>query len=788
VGVTKDAKQHASHDAKQSGGQSDLFGRYQLLEPIAVGGMAELFLAQSASLGGVNRTCVIKRILPQYSRDLTFVSMFIDEARITIGLEHANIVKLYDFGQVDGTYFMAMEYVDGTDLSALMRAHLLIGRPLPPALAAFVARDILRGLAHAHALKDHTGRPLGIVHRDVSPQNVLLSTNGDVKITDFGIAAARHKLTLTSPGTVLGKAAYMSPEQATGKPVDFRTDIWAVGVILHEMLSGERLFADDSPLQTVQRVAHDAIEPPSSKARGVPPALDWIVMRALDRSVKARYPSAGAMADEISAFLAAELIEGHSFGPADLSRYLADLEWADDTAQMRPSHRMGRGSQDSTGPQLPQLIADRELERLVGQLKKQPDVWALVAIGDRYVKLAHNAAAVSAYRTAAAVFAHRGLLVQALCAYDPAKAFLTPPEVHADLLAIGDLSAGSYAELKELVASFDRFGFFQLLQDADPDGFGAGAPALPFPVPQTPLFGSLGPTELAKIGARVSVRRTRPGEILIREGEEGDAVFAVGRGRLVVYCLPGHIDDLAQGMMGGDFVDPTKVEEARERRQASFVDVDRVYLAGLADGDFFGEFSFLTEKPRSATVECITEGLLLEIRREAVRDLLDADASFAEPLLQFYKERVVELMMAKSSVFSLLEPHERRALLRDSTVREVVDSEVIVEEGTTSDSFYFIKRGEVEVFRNDDSGIPIFINKLSQGQFFGEIAALKKGPRRFSVRSMGDGELFVMPRASLVDILNRQPKLRDLFDATIAARTAEAQDRVREHQRVFFGT
>ena len=206
------------------------------------------------------------------------------------------------------------------------------------------------------------------------------------------------------------------------------------------------------------------------------------------------------------------------------------------------------------------------------------------------------------------------------------------------------------------------------------------------------------------------------------------------------------------------------------------------------DGDFFGEFSFLTEKPRSASVEAIKDGLLLEIRRDAVRDVLAADPSFTEPLAQFYKERVVELMMAKSSVFSLLEPHQRKSLLRESNVRDFRDSELIVEEGTTSDSLYFIKRGEVEVFRTDPDGIPIFINKLVQGQFFGEIAALTRSARSVSVRAMGEAAIFVIPGSALLEIVARQPRLKELLDATIAARTAETQDRVREHERVFFGT
>jgi CRP-like cAMP-binding protein len=674
-----------------------------------------------------------------------------------------------------------------------MRAHLQSGRPLPALLAAFIARELLTGLAHAHNLRDHHNKPLGIVHRDISPQNVLLSTTGEVKLTDFGIAAARHKLTLTSPGTVLGKAAYMSPEQATGKPVDFATDVWAVGVILHEMLSGERLFADETPLQTVQRVVHEPIPPPSSKQKTLPAALDWIVMRALDRKPQNRYPSAQAMADELSAFLLAEPVDGRAYEGADLARYIAELEWADDTSRMRPSHKGvgggGKGSGESTGPQLPQIVQDRGLEKLLASLKEAPDLWTLVAIADRYGELGHTAPAVSAYRTAAAVFAHRGLLVQSLCAYDGAKAWLTPPEEQADLLALGDLSPGNRAELSELLAKFDHHGFWALLQESDPHGLGSNAEALPFPSAPTPLLGALGPTELSRIGQVARVVRLHPGEVAIREGDDGHALYAVGRGRLVVYCKPGSTEDAGFTAAEDAFADSTSVEAARQKLLSNLSgEQERVYLAGLADGDFFGEFSFLTERPRSATVEAINECLLLEIDRKSVKAILDADPAFTEPILQFYKERVLELMMAKSPVFSLLEPHDRRALLRKSSIEEFKDSDLVVEEGTTNDALYFIKSGEVEVFRTDKDGIPIFINKLWQGQFFGEIAALKGTPRSVSVRAMGPVSLFRIEKKALLEIVDRQPRLRELFDATIAMRTAETVSRVQEHQRVFFGT
>ena len=761
------------------------FGRYHLLDTIAVGGMAEVLLARSASLGGVSRTCVIKRILPQYSRDLQFVSMFIDEARITIALDHPNIVRLFDFGQHEGTYFMAMEYVDGTDLASLMRAHLRAGRALPVEVAVFLARELLAGLHHAHLLLDHNGRPLGIVHRDVSPQNVLISSAGEVKLTDFGIAAARNKLTQTSTGTVLGKAAYMAPEQACGDKVDFRADLWSVGVVLYEALVGDRLFAAENPLATVQRVMGAPIEAPSMRRPELPRELDAVVLRALQRKRDDRYGSARDMGEALSAFLNAHPVEGHAFGKADLARFLTALEWDDDTVRMRPTHRSLRSSGGGEGAAV--KSPDAKVEALLSILRADPNLWTVVAMGDRYAELKRTAAALSAYRTAAAVFAYRGLLVQALCAYDGARRLLPEADAYADLVRLGDLPAGDRKELLELLRVVDQHGLWQILQEADPDGLGSEAEMQPTAAAPVPLFGQLGPTELARVALCGRVRRVGAGEVVIREGEAGDALYAVGHGRLVVYCTPGQEEQLGDAFAEG-FDDETSVERAARLQRWRSSLPDRVYLAGLADGDFFGEFSFLAERPRSATVEAINECRLLEISRAAVEEIARNDPAFTEPLLQFYKERVVELMMAKSPVFSLLEAHERRAILEGSVLMDVEDQQLIVEEGARNDQLYFIKRGEVEVFRRDAAGTPIFINKLVQGQFFGEFSVLRGTPRSGSVRAMGDVSLLKIDRGALLDVCARRPALRRLFEQTIEARRAEMNDRVHEHQRLFIGT
>jgi len=775
--------------AERPDGLASQLGRYEILQRIAVGGMAEILLARSASLGGLQRTCVIKRILPVYSEDLKFVHMFIDEARITLGLDHPNVVKLFEFGQHDGAYYMAMEYVDGTDLSELLTKLLGRREPLPMPAAVFIAREMCRGLHYAHVKRDHKGQPLGIVHRDISPQNVLLSRRGEVKLTDFGVAAARNKLTATSPGTVMGKSSFMSPEQAQGKRVDGRTDVWATGVILHEMLTGRRLFADENLVATLTRVLNDPVPAPSSLNSDIPAELDSIVLRALSRSLDARYHSAEEMGNALTTIL-----DFYPFSAEDLADQLAQLEWSGITAPMRPSlssQRPEPGPRDATLP-FPHLEADDpEIDALVAMLRREPDLWTIVSMGDRYLELGQDAVALSAYRTAAAVFAHQGLLVQAICAYDGARQMLRPPEVMSDLIALAELEVGARAELEKLVETLDGHGFWALLQLMHRDQLGieaADEPTLVAPSRSaTPLFGHLGPREFAQLAAAVKVHRIAAEDVVLREGDESDTLYAVGRGRLVVHCRPAAREELMELLSIPGSGETTRVEEGRVETDDNLpiLAPERIYLAALADGDFFGEFSFLTRRPRSATVEAITDCVVLEMDRRTVDEILDREPATSEPLLQFYKERVVELLMAKSPLFSLLDPVDRHTLLESSFVEAVEDQTLIVEEGTSKDALYFIKSGEVEVFRTDKLGIPIFINKLRPGQFFGEIAALTGIPRTVSVRAMGEVSLLRIPASELLTILDREPELREIFETTIEARTAQIKARVDEHRRVF---
>lgn len=266
------------------------FGRYVLDERIALGGMAEIFRGRTNTEGFEKKIC-IKRILPHFSEQEDFVTMFRDEAALAARLQHANIVQVFDFGSEEDTLFLAMELVDGADLRKLIDLAKKKGISLGIGHAMQIAIEVCRGLHHAHTLTDDEGHPLGIVHRDISPHNVLLSRAGEVKVTDFGIAKASARATHTGTGVVKGKLAYMAPEQAHSRPLDHRVDQFATGIVLWEMLTGERLFAGPDEVSVLRKVMTCEVPRPSERREGLPQTLEDIVMRALSEDPEARFHS-----------------------------------------------------------------------------------------------------------------------------------------------------------------------------------------------------------------------------------------------------------------------------------------------------------------------------------------------------------------------------------------------------------------------------------------------------------------------------------------------------------------
>jgi len=271
----------------------ETFGRYRLIEQIGVGGMAVVYRASAEQPGAAPHQVVIKRVLPSLSEDPTFARMLVAEARLSSRLHHPGIVEVFESGRVGSEYYLAMEHVDGIDLVRLLNTCIARRRPLPLGLACYIMHEVAAALVYAHDLTDSLGRSLQIVHRDISPSNIMVTFDGRVKLLDFGVAKAAEHVSndRTRTGTIKGKIQYLSPEQADGLPVDRRSDVFALGIVLHESLAMRRLFRGDNDLATLRMVRQAEIERPSRVRPEVPVELDQIAMKMLERNLEARYQS-----------------------------------------------------------------------------------------------------------------------------------------------------------------------------------------------------------------------------------------------------------------------------------------------------------------------------------------------------------------------------------------------------------------------------------------------------------------------------------------------------------------
>ncbi len=310
------------------------FGKYTLLRRLAAGGMAELFLALHRSVAGFEKLIVIKRILPSMNQDQSFIEMLLHEARVAATLSHPNVVQIFDVGQVDGTYYIAMEHIHGEDIQAIVRGMKKMNvAEFPLEHTISILLGTCAGLAYAHDKRDLDGAALGIVHRDISPRNIVVSFTGDVKIVDFGIAKSGTEPGEgdTPSGQLKGKAPYMSPEQASGQPIDWRSDIFAAGVMLFELTTGRRLFKGASEFETLKMICDKEYPLPSQVKEGYPPELERIVMRALAKRREDRYQSAREMQADLELFAREERI---AVSQVSLTKWMESL-FADKLAQQK---------------------------------------------------------------------------------------------------------------------------------------------------------------------------------------------------------------------------------------------------------------------------------------------------------------------------------------------------------------------------------------------------------------------------------------------------------------------
>lgn len=297
-------------------------GRYELIRRIAVGGMGEIYLARVHGTAGFEKTVIIKTILSHLAREDEFVEKFLDEGRIVVNLTHGNIVPVFDMDEVDGEYFIAMDYVPGRDLRDALKRLRERDETMPADLAAYLVSEVCEGLGYAHRKTDDEGNSLDIVHRDVSPSNILISTDGEVKIIDFGIARAADRRAQTISGRIQGKCCYMSPEQARGESLDHRSDIFSTGVVFYEMLTGIRPFEGDSDLKSLELVRTCEFEPPSEVNEAIPDPLDTIVERALAEDPEERYQEIHRMKVDLMEFLVSR---GRAVTSEEVAEFLKEL-------------------------------------------------------------------------------------------------------------------------------------------------------------------------------------------------------------------------------------------------------------------------------------------------------------------------------------------------------------------------------------------------------------------------------------------------------------------------------
>ena len=317
-------------------------GRYELIQPLAIGGMAQVYLAKARGIEQFERLVVFKRILPSLSKDPQFISMFLDEARLAATLQHPNIAQVYDIGCQDGDYFFVMEYVDGKDVGRIRRQASANKHPIPLPHALKIVMDTATALHSAHERKGPDGTPLHIVHRDVTPSNIILTYEGCVKLIDFGIAKAVGRKTETKTGIRKGKTSHMSPEQCVGDPIDRRSDIFTLGILLFELTTGTRLFKSESEYETMQRIVRGSTPLPSDRVPGYDPALEAIVLRALERDPDDRYQTARQLHLDLDRFVQKNGLHASQYDMASYVRKLFHMK-SEETEERTENLRKPQG-------------------------------------------------------------------------------------------------------------------------------------------------------------------------------------------------------------------------------------------------------------------------------------------------------------------------------------------------------------------------------------------------------------------------------------------------------------
>ena len=789
----------------------DVFGKYQLLTRIASGGMAEVWLARSSSIGGFEKLVAIKRIRSSLCDNQAFVSMFIAEAKLTVRLSHPNIVQVFDFGQVDSDYYMAMEYVDGADLSRIAQQARTRGARLPVGICVHIMHQVMDGLAYAHSLSPSRGHVGPVIHRDISPQNILVSFDGHVKVNDFGIAKAAHEIE-SSNDEIFGKLAYVSPEQCRGDPADEASDLWSAGVVLHELLTNQRLFSRDDDSATMDAVESAPIPTPSSINPEVPADLNEFVMSCLERDKRQRLRSAK------DAVLRLAIIQSQCF-PTQTGFHLQEVIrnlWDGHPPRLVPEP-------DADGPAFAKTYAHglRARDPAVPTTRTPSDDPAAAAVAEAAARQYRHVRQDSDWlRPAEPTVASRPprepvprgdsqpteldleipkQLIAA--ASDPGigrlkRLFMADPNLWV-LVDIGRAYANKQRPLQALAAyklAAAKFAQGGLLVQAACiyrqilDEFGAN-PRIRDEIRRLPSFQGMPNADLLQ-----EVFDPHDGTADFSEyhnifEQDGESVEVIQESPILASLSVEQFLSFLEAVAGRKFAGGTTILAEGSTGDAFYLigrgrvvvstnnfQGRKVYITSLTDGDCFGEHSYFTGEPRNATVETLGDAVLLEVSKEVLNQVTDEFPTVRESLRRFYKERIAESLLAKSPLFGHLHIRARRELAERFTFESYDAGDILIREGDHSDSFYAIKSGTVVVTASGQPE-PIVLAELGAGEIFGEIAALEGSRRTATVKARTACELLRLEAAELNAMLSKNIDIRRRMERTIAERNAKRKHR-----------
>lgn len=712
--------------------------------------MGEIFLARSASVDGFEKDLVIKRILPARTQDEHFVSMFLDEARVTMSLSHPNLVQVFDFGQTDGRYYLAMEHVFGCDLKTLLKIPRLAGEGFPPGIALYIIRGVAKALDYAHKKRGRNGELLNLVHRDVSPDNILVGFEGGVKVTDFGIAKAKGQLTKLQAGMIIGKVNYMAPEVANGEPGDPRSDIFSCGAVLWELLAGRQLYdrGGEADYEFFERVRAGRFERLSDVKRDTPRRLDKLVMRALSIDPDDRHEDARELVNELQEILTSKYRDCDDYA---LRSFLAEhrpelniigfdeLDLSPPAVASRPTTKpitapVAPPPDESVAMPAAKPDAEKhaeetvvhgpmsqpppeELDAIAAEFKAKPSVWSLVKMAELCAAAAQKGNALSCYRVAAVKFAQHGLLAQSLFCAKMMIEQRSTNDVVLDVSMLPTLVGKS--DERVLPYHFRTGGDVEELLAELIGNAKSGRKVTADP---PPLLANLGRDGFAQLAKLAPLQRFEAGKYIVTQGESGDTMYLLLNGRVIVHVTK------ANG--------------------------ERINVASLAPGDFFGENSFFSGAKRNATVEAVEDAALIEISPSLYQRVMSDNPKAASTLSRFYKERIVDHILATSSTFGLIGAPERKELLSRLVLKPFPKGTTLIARGSPCEELYLIKRGSAEISREGEEKSVY----LGPGKILGERAVVEKTPVNFTAVAGENFEALVLKGRDLLAVLQRKPE------------------------------